>query len=379
MSSTSTSSGLFSSVLSGGTIGLANAPAGWKVLIGGSSIQSDAIPSISQYYIAGTNQSGQNSNITLLNGTINSVITEANGYAAIAGPSGTLLNGTTNSGGSLEAVGQGTVINAVITSSAAMFAGAVTSGPYADRAVGAGTALNPHVGQGGVALAGGGGTSFVIKGYLADGSGGLISGGTFDPGSIYFIGKGGTAVGGTIGGLQFVLSTGSSLNQLFIGTSATQVINGGVSFNATAISGAILSVSGATGSNLTASSGGTILVGGGTYVTYLNSNYSASTGSYTSGTSFHDIVSQGGTEVIRSDGAAVSSVITSGAQSTVLPGGTSLYADVNGGVETVSAGGSIYYGTARNSGTISLSPGVTGSQLSAYNSGTIIEDRKSVV
>lgn len=177
---------------------------GLTTILGGATKQSKSVKSFSYYYVAGTSKTA-NSNLGLLNGIIDTVVAEDGGHAAIAGANGTLLNGIANSGGSLEAVGQGTVLSATITTSAALFAGSITGGAHAEDAIGAGTAIDPHIASGGYALTGGGASGFVVKGYRADGSGGLISGGTFESGSRYLVGSGGSAWGGTIAGEEYVL------------------------------------------------------------------------------------------------------------------------------------------------------------------------------
>ncbi|WP_373316374.1 hypothetical protein, partial [Saccharibacter floricola] len=128
--------------------------------------------------------------VSAAGGTING------GYAVdsafIAGINGgAVYNASAGSNASVDAFNQGYSYGATAGSSGAIAAASLI-GPPVD---GAGTAYNPHVLSGGYALAGGA-PNLVVKGYRVQGSGGLISGGTFDSGSQTVVGNGGTAIGG---------------------------------------------------------------------------------------------------------------------------------------------------------------------------------------
>ncbi len=368
----------------------------WTFILGGNTTSTtQAQSNLHNIYVAGTSGFGDDTSNSLAyvyQKTMSNGIAVNGGSLAAVGRSGILSGATALYGASIEAVGQGTVLNGIVGSSGAIFAGAVSlrpNDPNAPYVNGPGTAINPSVGSGGYALVGGGAADFIVKGFQVNGSGGLMVGGTFNPGSLYGIGNGGTGTGGTIFGSQSVFSNGLSQNQIFVGNDALQtVVSNGLSSKATIIGGTLLN-SGGTTSGATISSGGQIRITGGTYVTWLNAGYQSVTGGYGLGTSYDDTITSGGTEVVGSDGTVYRSVLSSGAVGTILGGGTSLSANIAGGTETVSSGGILSTGTVSNNGSIFVSSGgyassvdisqgyveVTsggiGSEFSASNGGTI--------
>lgn len=69
------------------------------------------------------------------------------------------------------------------------------------------------------------------------------------------VGKGGTSIGGTFAGTQYVQSTGKTFGNIFSGHHATQIVNGGLASASTALDGAQVLVSGGQGSNMVAGQG----------------------------------------------------------------------------------------------------------------------------
>ncbi|PHI96288.1 hypothetical protein BG621_04845 [Parasaccharibacter apium] len=362
-------------------IGVNQAPAGWTQVLSGGSDTRGVNSNVSNYYVSGSSSGANgavtNSLVAAINNTLTNGIAVDGGSLAIAGLRGVMYGATALSNASIEAIGGGVISGGVVGSSGAIFAGAVTSSVNNQYDVGSvkgfGTVINPIVGSGGYALVGGGGTNFIVKGFSVNGSGGVMLGGTFNPGSLYGVGNGGVASGGTIGGHQSIFSNGTSINQLFVGSSAVQsILSNSLASQSTVLSGATGLNSGGTTSKMVAVNGGTLMVNGGTYLTWLNSGYVTSTFNYGNGTSFDDIVSSGGTEIVGMDGSANRSTILSGGISTVLSGGSALAPLVSGGTELVSNAGFISGGSVLQQGNITLSSGALGSNLSAFTSGNIV-------
>ncbi|MCX8667612.1 Hint domain-containing protein [Acetobacteraceae bacterium B3987] len=364
---------------------LNSAPKGWHKVTNGGTNSSYT----KNTYVSGTNLLGENSLFYQYNDPINNGIAVNGGSIAIIGSKGLLTGGTALYNASIEALGSGVISRGIVGSSGAIFAGGVTAKTYGAYVSGGGTALDPVVGSAGYALAGGGAADFVVKGYAVDGSGGLISGGTFNPGSLYGIGNGGTGSGGTIFGSQAVFSGGLSKDLLFTDSKAVQlVVSNGLSSRSTILGGTLLN-SGGTTSGAVIKNGGTIRVAGGTYFSWLNANYQQVYGGYGLGSSYDDIISSGATELVYSDGAVTRSILSSGAQGTIFNGGTSLSPTIAGGTETVSSGGSLLNGAINNNGTVfvgssgyvsglsasrgyaEIQSGGVGSEFVANNGGTI--------
>ncbi|MCX5620147.1 Hint domain-containing protein [Bombella pollinis] len=363
-------------------IGTAQVPNGWATVLSGAQNTVGLSTNISNYYVSGLSNGSNgaiiNSLVAAFNHNITNGIAVDGGSIAIAGNNSFMYGATALSAASIEAIGGGVISGGVVGYSGAVFAGSVTSKADPNQGgigpiTGIGTAINSIVGSGGYALVGGGGADFTVKGYSVNGSGGLMLGGTFNPGSLYAVGNGGTASGGTVGGQQSVFSNGLSLNQLFVGSAATQaVMSKGLASQSTVLSGATGLNSGGTTSSVIAVSGGTLIVEGGTYVSWLNKGYATSAYGYGSGTSFNNMVSAGGTEIVNKDGTASRSTILSGGIGTVNSGGLALSPLVSGGTEIGSAGGIISGGTALQKGNITLLSDALGSNLSAQTSGNIV-------
>lgn len=340
------------------------------VIKGGSTAVRTQGHDTSSYYVTGSGAKG-NSIVPVINHTFNDGVAVNGGSIAAIGANARVYGATALSNASIEAVGSGQLIGGIVGYSGAIFAGGVTNAPAAASAVGPGTAFDPIVGSGGYALVGGGGTDFYVKGYRADGVGGLMSGGTFNPGSYYGVGNGGLAEGGTVFGSQGIFSNGTSLSQLFVNDAKQLVVSNGLSQNGTFANGALLANHGGTASGATALSGGTLATSGGTYITWLNANYQSRYGGYGSGTSYNDVVSSGGTELVTIDGTVSGSTILSGGQGTIQGGGTSLSPRILGGTDIVSSGGYLNNGYVTNSGNITIAGG-NGYKISAYNGGNIL-------
>ena len=341
-----------------------SAPRGWRKVLKGSTVHDN---DTSGNYVSGTsNLTGKNSLLYSYNGLSQNGIAVDGGSIAIIGSNGLMTGATALYNASIEALGGGVISRGIVGSSGAIFAGGVTGAGANGKYVSAGgTALDPVVGSGGYALAGGGAADFVVKGYTVNGSGGLISGGTFNPGSLFGIGNGGVGSGGTLFGSQAVFSGGTSKDQLFAHSRGIQlVLSNGLSSNATILGGTLLN-SGGTTAGATVSNGGTIQVTGGTYFSWLNANYALQYGSYGFGSSYDDVVTSGATEIVGSDGTVTRSVLSKGAQGTVLYGGTSVAPNITGGTETVSSGGTLLNGAVRNGGSALVASGGYISGLSA--------------
>lgn len=299
--------------------------------------------------------------------TLSNAIAVDGGSLAVVGPAGRLLGATALYNASIEAVGSGVISGGIVGSSGAIFAGAITGD---SNISGYGTVLNPIVGSAGYALVGGGGNDFVVKGFQINGVGGLMSGGTFNPGSLYGVGNGGVGTGGTIFGSQAIFSNGTSINQLFVGQSAAQIIvSNGLSSNATILGGTLFN-SGGTTSGATVASGGVARITGGTYVSWLHAGYRAEFGSYGSGTSVDTYVVSGGTELVESDGTTSRAVIGSGGVD-IISGGTSLSPTVRGGTEFVTSNGIVSNAVINNGGSAFISSGGQISGLSAFTRGYV--------
>lgn len=346
------------------------------VIKGGSTAVRPQNTDTSSYYVTGSGPKG-NSLVPVINHYFNDGVAVNEGSIAAVGADARVYGATALSNASIEAVGSGQVIGGIVGFSGAIFAGGVTNAPAQASAMGPGTAIDPIVGSGGYALVGGGGNDFYVKGYLANGSGGLMSGGTFNPGSYYGVGNGGVALNGTIFGSQAVFSNGTSLNQLFVNNAKQLVVSNGLSSNGTFTNGAALINAGGTTSGATAMSGGILGVSGGTYVTWLNANYESSFGNYGSGTSVNDVVSSGGTEVVWKDGIVSGSTILSGGQGTILSGGLSYSPTIIGGTEIVSSAGFLNNGYVTSKGNITLVGG-TAYRVSATNSASVVISSRGV-
>ena len=357
------------------SVGVSQAPAGWKQILAGATDSTGSGANVSNYYVSGWStstfiySSGASSGST---GTAtsyslaytyqhyisNSIAVDGGSLAAI-GDTGRLYGATALYNASIEAIGSGIISGGVVGSSGAIFAGAVTG---ASNVSGYGTVLNPIVGSAGYALVGGGANDFVIKGFQVNGVGGVMSGGTFNPGSLYGVGNGGVASAGTIFGSQAIFSNGTSLNQLFVGGSSVQiVVSNGLSSNATILGGTIYN-SGGTTSGATAASGGLVHVAGGTYVSWLHAGYKAEFGSYGQGTSVDTTILAGGTERVDSDGTTSRAVISSGGVD-IIAGGTSLSPTVRGGTEFVTSSGFASNATITSGGSAFITSGGVVSNL----------------
>ncbi|MCX5616767.1 Hint domain-containing protein [Bombella sp. TMW 2.2559] len=277
-----------------------------------------------------------------------------------------MFGGTALNKGSIEAVGGGVISGGVVGSSGAVFAGALTSG---GQVSGYGTVINPNVASKGYAIVGGGAGDFVVKGFSVDGQGGVMSGGTFNPGSVYGIGNAGVGTGGTIFGSQAIFATGTSINQLFVGSDAVQTLySSGVASQSTVLGGTVLN-SGGTTSGATILSGGSLNVTGGTYTSWLHPQFKVQYGGYGTGTSSNDYIGSGATELVGQDGITSNSVLTSGAVGIVTQGGTSLFPVISGGTETVSAGGLLSSGSVSGQGSVFVSSAGAASSLNVSSTG----------
>ncbi|MDF7673187.1 Hint domain-containing protein [Acetobacteraceae bacterium ESL0709] len=322
--------------------------------------------------IAGTSAS------LLLTSDSNTVISGAtalDGAAVAVSNSAHLYGGYAGSDASVNAIQGGIISGVEVMSGGAAAASELTSDTSGTRPLGGldagGTIYNPLVHSGGYILAGGGGPGFTIKGFNVAGSRGLISGGTIEDGAVMAVGKGGTSIGGTFAGTQYVQSTGKTFGNIFSGHHATQIVNGGLASASTALDGAQVLVSGGQGSNMVAGQGGTVSVTGGTYISVLTSDHSTSAGNYSTGRTYGNTVLSGGTEVVGSDGYATSSVVLSGGQDLIQSGGTALQTNVSGGTAEVASGGYMSAGSAGAGGTIAISGGGTGLSIVANSAGYV--------
>ena len=364
------------------SLGVSQAPARWTQILSGSTDSQGTSIDIKNFYVSGASpftyiiSTGANSGATgtstayslayAYNHVISNAIAVDGGSLAIIGNGGRMYGATALYNASIEAVGSGVISGGVVGSSGAIFAGAVSAdNPNLN---GFGTVLNPVVGSAGYALVGGGGNDFIIKGFQVNGVGGLMSGGTFNPGSLYGVGNGGVGTGGTIFGSQAVFSNGTSINQLFVGGSSVQiVVSNGLSSNATILGGTLYN-SGGSSQSPTVASGGLLHVIGGTYVSWLHAGYKAEFGSYGQGTTADSVILNGGTELVGSDGSALRSIISSGGID-IISGGTSISPTVKGGTEFVTSGGTVSNATITSGGSAFITSSSLVSGLTASSQG----------
>jgi autotransporter passenger strand-loop-strand repeat protein len=239
------------------------------------------------------------------------------GGAVVAANYGTVSGGTAYSGGAFVAANQGVAYDTVIASS-----GILTVGMVSGYGGAGGQAIDPHVLAGGTAVVGGG---FTAKGVTFSGAG-VISGGTFDLGSVEDITSAGTNIGGLFGGTQILSAGGTSLSDIFSGgTQLISGVNGGGYASGSIVSsgGKVDVYSAGILSAGTAAAGGTIMVESGGIVR-------------------GDVILAGGTEIISSGGVASSVTISSGGVEIVSAGGTALSATISaGGTLSVVSGGTL--------------------------------------